>query len=89
MICSKCGNKIKNEHYLILERTNFMHRGNETDEVYLYHKKCVTGKKLSKVWETHEKRVEAEKEAMRKRNSKIHELRKEISEWGLHKNDLF
>jgi hypothetical protein len=89
MICSKCGNKIENELYLRRERTNFKHRGNETDEVYLYHKDCKIGKKFSKMWETHDKKVKDEETAYNKRETKRLELITEISAWGFDENDLF
>ncbi|HRW21707.1 MAG TPA: hypothetical protein P5509_07025 [Bacteroidales bacterium] len=89
MICATCGGKIENELYLMRDRVNFKHRGNETDEVYLYHKNCKTGKKFTKMWETHEKEVNAEKEALTKRNAKLVELRNEISAWGFNEDDLF
>jgi len=89
MICATCGKKIESGLYLRRDRTNFKHRGNETDEVYLYHRECKKGKKFDKMWGTHEKEVEAKKEALTKRNAKLVELRKEISACGFDEDDLF
>jgi len=39
MICHNCKKKIKGS-YLIIDRTNYMMRGNENDERYLFHRNC-------------------------------------------------
>lgn len=46
--CSKCNGKLW-DRYLMIIRTNFKHRGNETDEVNVYHKKC-TSKRYLRLW---------------------------------------
>jgi hypothetical protein len=39
--CHKCKKRIHgNSNCVLRERKNLRHRGNETDEAYLYHVKC-------------------------------------------------
>jgi len=54
IICDKCGKKIRSL-YLRKLRTNFKHRGNETDETYFYHKSC---KLNHKIWDEHKREIE-------------------------------
>jgi hypothetical protein len=47
--CKNSGDKIEDE-FLVVERTNFKHRGNETDESFVYNRKT-SPERYKKVWE--------------------------------------
>jgi len=90
VICDTCGKMIHgNSLFLVRERSNFKHRGNETDEVYYYHKECRTSKKLKKLWGNYYKKLKEEKELENKREIKRKELIHDINLWGFNKYDLF
>jgi|SRR5690625_2102066 len=85
MKCYKCKKTIKGD-YLIRDRQNFKHRGNETDERYIYHRECSNNKS---VWENFDKeQIERENEL------KLYEKRKKevldlIEKYGFDADDLF
>jgi hypothetical protein len=85
MICHKCKEKIKG-NYLIQERSNFMLRGNEHDETYLFHRKCseTNGK-----WAEFDKNQKEYKEAQIIRESQIEEVKSLIAKYKLDADDLF
>lgn len=87
MTCDKCGRKIrKNSYYLILDRTNFKHRGNETDERYLFHRDCSP---VKQVWENHDRELVNSKKRAEEREARIADLKIEIGLLGLSECDLF
>ena|SRR5699024_81685 len=47
--CDKSGEKLE-EECLLVSRTNFKHRGNETDELYKYNRET-TPSEYASVWE--------------------------------------
>ena len=47
--CKNSGEKIE-EEFLVIERTNFKHRGNETDECFVYNRSS-SPQRYIKVWE--------------------------------------
>lgn len=62
--CKNSGEKIE-EEFLVIDRTNFKHRGNETDECFVYNRKT-SPERYKKVWqkwdelkETKKKKVES------------------------------
>jgi hypothetical protein len=59
--CHKCKKRIRgNSNCVLRERTNWKHRGNETDEAYLYHFKCSPKKNIkdmSKIKKEADRRV--------------------------------
>ena len=57
--CSNSGEPIEDE-LLIVERSNFKHRGNETDETYCYNRNT-SPEKYSKVWNKWDKWKEEKK----------------------------
>lgn len=57
--CSNSGEPIEDE-LLIVERSNFKHRGNETDETYCYNRSS-TPEKYMKVWKKWDKKKEEKK----------------------------
>lgn len=86
MICSRCGEKIDSGDYLIRERKNFHHRGNETDETYIYHREC---SKEYKIWEEHDKKTEQSHAEASKREAKWKQLIAQIEEWNFTEEELF
>lgn len=46
--CGNSGEKIEDE-FLVINRTNFKHRGNETDECFVYNR-STSPEKYLKVW---------------------------------------
>ena len=89
MKCSnkKCGKTIRSDsYYLIKERTNFKHRGNETDECYIYHRDCSP---VTNVWKAHDKELREQEKSFKIREAKRLELVAEINEWEFDNEDLF
>jgi hypothetical protein len=87
MKCDKCEEEIEG-FYLIRDRTNFKHRGNETDERYIYHEKCSpTG--TSRHWDNYRESCAEEEKKEAKREIKRLELIKDIRKWGFDEEDLF
>lgn len=85
MICHKCKTKIKG-NYLIQDRSNFILRGNEHDERYLFHRKCseTNGK-----WAEFDKELKNYKNAQIIRGNQIEEVKSLISKYKLNADDLF
>lgn len=57
--CSNSGEKIE-EEFLVIDRKNFKHRGNETDECFVYNRET-SPEKYKKVWEKWDEKKEAKK----------------------------
>lgn len=85
MICHECKEKI-NGDYLIQDRSNFMLRGNEHDERYLYHRKC---SEENSEWAKFDKRQKDYKETQVIRESQIKEVKSLIAKYKLDADDLF
>ena len=83
MICDKCGKKIRGL-YLIRDRTNFKHRGNETDERYIYHREC----RKNKAWDEYEKNKEEAKRKENEYNKNVRVVLDLMKEKKLCINDL-
>ncbi len=78
MICNKCKEKIEGD-YLIQDRTNFILRGNENDECYIFHRKC---SEENAAWKKFDKdRLD--------KISQIKEVKNLIEKYGLSADDLF
>jgi len=87
MKCSKCEEKIKsNNWFLIRNRANWKHRGNETDECYIYHRNCSS---VTEIWDKHDIKLKANKIATKKREAKLIELANEIAKLGFTCDELF
>jgi len=84
MICHKCEEKIKGN--LIQDRSNFMLRGNEHDERYLFHRKC---SEENEKWGEFDKEQKENKEAQKQRDSQIEEVKSLIEKYELEVGDLF
>lgn len=84
MRCSKCGNTISGD-YLIKDRTNFLHRGNETDEHYIYHRECSP---VSTVWLKFDEDAIEYSRALAEREIKRKECLSFISEKGFSLDEL-
>lgn len=54
---------------LFVSKTNFKHRGNDTDELICYNRES-TPEKYSKVWERYDEEVESAKEEIRQISKK-------------------
>ena len=85
MTCHKCKEKIEGD-YLIQNRSNWMHRGNETDECYLFHRKC---SESNKAWEKKKKKQKEHQEANLIRENQIKEVKSLMRKYGLDADDLF
>jgi hypothetical protein len=85
MICHSCKTKIKG-NYLIQDRTNFMLRGNEYDERYLFHRKC---SETNSKWAEFDKEQKDNKKAQITRENQIKEVKSLIEKYGLDADDLF
>ena len=83
MICDKCKKKIRG-NYLIQDRTNYMLRGNEHDERYLFHRGCSED---NVKWAEFDKELKEEKQANKVRNKQIKEVKDLIEKYDL--KDLF
>lgn len=85
MICHKCKKKI-NGDYLIQDRSNFMLRGNEHDERYLFHRKC---SESNGKWDEFDKEQKDYKEGQIIREGRIKEVKLLIDKYKLDAGDLF
>lgn len=85
MKCHKCKKTIKG-NYLIRDRQNFKHRGNETDERYLYHRDCSNNKS---VWEKFDKEQIERKNELKLYNKRKKEVLDLIEKYGFDADDLF
>jgi hypothetical protein len=85
MICHKCKEKIEG-NYLIQDRTNFMLRGNEHDERYLFHRECSEN---NSKWAEFDKEQKDYKDAKIVRQNQIKEVKILISKYKLEADDLF
>lgn len=70
--CDKSGRELEAE-YLLISRTNFRHRGNETDELYKYNRDSTPVEYMS-VWESWDKLKDLKKE-------EIKQIAKEYNLW--------
>jgi len=84
MRCHKCKKKIEGD-FLIKDRKNFLHRGNETDERYLYHRECSSHKGAWKKFDRLMREKEEEYKLMEERDKKVKEL---IEKYGIDEDDL-
>lgn len=85
MKCHKCKKTIKG-NYLIRDRQNFKHRGNETDERYLYHRDCSNNKS---VWEKFDAEQIERKNELKLYNKRKKEVLGLIKKYGFDADDLF
>ncbi len=83
MICDKCQRKITG-NYLIQDRTNYMLRGNEHDERYLFHRECSEDNVKWAEFDTNKKE---EKQAYKIRNKQIKAVKDLIKKYNLQ--DVF
>ncbi len=79
MICHKCKEEIKGD-YLIQERSNFLLRGNENDECYIFHRKCSED---NIKWKEFDEENIANEKAMEVKNAQIKEVNDLIAKYGL------
>lgn len=61
--CKNSGEKIE-EEFLVIERTNFKHRGNETDECFVYNRSS-SPQRYIKVWEKWDELKEEKKKKVK------------------------
>lgn len=85
MICDKCGKKIVG-YYLIKDRTNYMLRGNENDERYLFHRRCSEENKKWVEFDREQKEMIANQKLI---ESQIKEVKELIQLYGLTADQLF
>ena len=85
MICYVCKKKIKG-YYLIQDRSNYLLRGNEYDETYLFHRKC---SETNNKWAEFDKEQKDYKKAQITKKAQIKEVKVLIEKYGLEVNDLF
>jgi len=84
LVCHKCNKKIKGT-YLRELRTNFKHRGNETDYAYFYHKSC---KPNHKIWDEHKRALEQIKIKEYEYKKKLEEVTDLIEKNNISISDL-
>jgi hypothetical protein len=85
MKCHRCKDTIEG-NYLIRDRTNFKHRGNETDERYLYHRECSDNKT---VWEDFDKTEVELANYINLKETQKKEVLDLIKKYELEVDDLF
>ena len=85
MKCHKCKKTIQG-NYLIRDKQNFMHRGNETDERYLYHRNCSNNKSI---WENFDREEAERKDKLKLRQKQKKEVMALINKYGFEADDLF
>jgi len=85
MKCHKCKKSIRG-NYLIQDRSNNRHRGNETDERYLYHRKCSSDNNVWKVLDIEQKQAKYNEKLRREHIKEVSTL---IEKYELDVDDLF
>lgn len=85
MICHKCKAKISGD-YLIQDRSNFLLRGNEHDERYLFHRKCSDD---NEKWIEHDLCIKEQSKLANKRAKQISQVKALIEKYGLSQEELF
>lgn len=85
MICHKCKGKISGD-YLIQDRSNYLLRGNEHDERYLFHRKCSDD---NEKWIENDLLVKEQNKMGRQRAKQVSQVKTLIEKFGLSANELF
>lgn len=85
MICARCQNEISG-YYLIQDRFNYMLRGNENDECYLFHRECSEENKEWIKFDKEQKEIIANQKLI---ESHIKEVKELIQLYGLTADQLF
>ena len=89
MICRTCEEKIEG-YYLLQDRTNYILRGNEHDEVYLYCRKCSESNDQGiNKWSEFDKEQKTIREFRIIKESKINEVKKIIEKYGFDPDDIY
>ena len=83
--CSRCNEKITGD-YLIQDRQNIYLRGNESDERYVFHRKCSSD---NPEWVRHDNEKEKSDAEALARQNQIKEVKSLIKKYQLEVEDLF
>jgi len=85
MECVRCKLPIVG-YYLIRERKNFLHRGNETEQQFLFHRGCNPSHPM---WKEFDKLQELNEKTKVERDKVLDGLHRTINEWGFSQDELF
>lgn len=85
MKCVRCKGDIVGD-YLIRDRRNFLHRGKETDERFLFHRGCFPSHPK---WKEHKTQQALMGEFKIERDKAMVTVKLLINEWGFSQDELF